>query len=85
LKHNTLTDIITFDLSEKPGIIQGDIYISIERARENSKTFKANLASEVRRLMVHGILHLVGYSDKTAEDRNVMTKKEDYYLSLPSR
>jgi probable rRNA maturation factor len=85
LKHNTLTDIITFDLSEQQGIIQGDIYISIERAKENAKAFRVSLKAETSRLMVHGILHLAGYNDKTPEEKMVMTSKEDYYLSLPSR
>jgi rRNA maturation RNase YbeY len=85
LKHNTLTDIITFDLSEQEGMIQGDIYISIERAKENAKAFKVSLKAETSRLMVHGILHLAGYNDKTADEKKVMTSKEDYYLSLPSR
>ena len=85
LKHNTLTDIITFDLSEKPGILQGDIYISLERARENAAKFKVSLKKEVTRLIAHGVLHLAGYKDKTPEDKQLMTAKEDYYLSLPPR
>jgi rRNA maturation RNase YbeY len=85
LKHNTLTDIITFDLSEKPGILQGDIYISIDRARENASTFNVSQKSEVTRLIAHGILHLAGYKDKSPEDKQAMTAKEDYYLSLPPR
>jgi probable rRNA maturation factor len=85
LKNNTLTDIITFDLSEKPGTIQGDIYISVERAKENAKAFKVSLKAETSRLIVHGLLHLAGYKDKTPEEKKVMTVKEDYYLSLPSR
>lgn len=82
LKHNTLTDIITFDLSEKKGIVQGDIYISIERAKENAAKFRVGREKEVHRLMVHGILHLAGYADKTPADKLEMTAKEDYYLSL---
>jgi rRNA maturation RNase YbeY len=84
LKHNTLTDIITFDLSEREKEISGDIYISIERARENAKGLKVTLFNEVRRLIVHGILHLAGYRDKSPAEKAAMTQKEDYYLSLPA-
>jgi len=84
LKHNTLTDIITFDLSEREKEISGDIYISIERARENAKGLKVTLYNEVRRLIVHGILHLAGYRDKRPAEKAAMTLKEEYYLSLPA-
>jgi rRNA maturation RNase YbeY len=84
LKHNTLTDIVTFDMSENEDFISGDIYISIERARENAREFGVLLKNEVRRLIVHGILHLAGYGDKTPKEKTVMTQKEDYYLSLPA-
>ncbi len=79
LNHNTLTDIITFDQSEDSKIVEGDIYISFERVIENGK----NLASEnteLYRVMVHGLLHLLGYKDKKIEDQKTMREKEDYYL-----
>jgi len=82
LNHNTLTDIITFDLSDSEDIISSDIYISIERAKDNSQTFKTVLIQEVRRLMIHGILHLCGHPDKTPAEKAVIREKEDYYLSL---
>lgn len=82
LRHFTLTDIITFDLSESSGIISGDIYISVDRARENAKEYKGTLTSEIRRLMIHGVLHLMGYKDKTSAEREQMRVKEEYYLSL---
>lgn len=82
LKHDTLTDIITFDLSEKPNQISGDIFISIERVIDNSKTFKSSISSELNRVISHGILHLIGYNDKTTKDALIIRQKEDYYLSL---
>ena len=84
LKHSTLTDIVTFDLSEEEKVIEGDIYISVERARENALKFGVKPQDEIMRLIAHGILHLAGYRDKTTEDKGVMTRKEDYYLSLLS-
>ena len=82
LRHFTLTDIITFDLSENSGILSGDIYISVDRARENAKEYKDSLTNEIRRLMIHGVLHLMGYRDKSREEREQMRAKEEYYLSL---
>jgi len=80
LKHHTLTDIITFDYSDK-GKISGDIFISIDRIKENSGSFKTTFNEEFSRVMAHGILHLVGYKDKTNEEKIIMRSKEDYYLS----
>jgi rRNA maturation RNase YbeY len=81
LDHNTYTDIITFDNSNDEGIISGDIFISIERIKENASTFKVEEAYELHRVMIHGILHLCGYLDDKKEDKELMTKKEDFYLS----
>jgi probable rRNA maturation factor len=83
LRHFTLTDIITFDLSEKERELSGDIYISVDRARENAREFKVTLNNEISRLMIHGILHLMGYKDKSREERELMRQKEEFYLSLP--
>jgi len=83
LRHFTLTDIITFDLAEKQGELTGDIFISIDRARENAKEFKVSLAEELNRLMIHGVLHLMGYKDKTLAEKEIMRAKEEFYLSLP--
>lgn len=82
LKHDTLTDIITFDYSEKDIRLSGDVFISLERVKENSKLFKVPLVHELYRVMIHGILHLAGYRDKKPEDKELMRSKEDYYLSL---
>ena len=81
LKHKTLTDVITFDYC-KGDQINGDILISIERVRENSKTFEVPFLGELDRVMVHGLLHLLGYKDKTKQDAKLMRSKEDFYLSI---
>jgi probable rRNA maturation factor len=80
LKHNTLTDIITFDYSEK-GILSGDIFISIERVKENAGSFNTTFSAELGRVMAHGVLHLSGYKDKTTEEKQMMRSKEDTYLA----
>lgn len=81
LNHNYFTDVITFDYSEK-NIISGDIYISIDRVKENSRTFSIPTKDELNRVIIHGILHLLGYSDKTPAQKLEMKSKEDFYLSL---
>lgn len=81
LNHNTLTDIITFDYT-KGKIIHSDIYISIERVTENAKKFKVTFEEELHRVMIHGILHLCGYKDKTKTDAELMRKKENGALKL---
>ncbi len=81
LQHDTLTDIITFDYCEDC-TIHGDIFISIDRIKENAKLFDTSIENELHRVMIHGVLHLCGYKDKTPEDQNVMSAKEDFYLNL---
>jgi probable rRNA maturation factor len=80
LDHDYYTDIITFDNSEEDNIIEGDIYISVERVRENAQTFQGNVESEMRRVLVHGLLHLIGYNDTSEELKAAMRRKEDEYL-----
>lgn len=80
LSHNNLTDIITFDYSDSSGII-GEILISTERVKDNALDFDQPFDVELRRVMVHGILHLCGYKDKSDDEKILMTKKEDFYLS----
>jgi rRNA maturation RNase YbeY len=82
LDHDTLTDIITFDLSENADEISGEIYISIDRVKENAKKFTVPFYNELQRVMIHGILHLAGYHDKTQEQVTIMRGKEDKCLSL---
>ena len=81
LKHHDLTDVITFNFSENKKIIEGDVYISIERVKENSKTFTEPFILELLRTMVHGVLHLIGYDDKKKGDKTLMIEKENYFLS----
>lgn len=83
LNHNTLTDIITFDYTEGK-TIHSDIYISIERVEENAKKFKVTFGEELHRVMIHGILHLCGYKDKTKADAELMRKKENAALKFLS-
>jgi len=79
LNHDTLTDIVTFDNSEDPKKIEGDIFISIERVLENGNKLGTS-DTELERVMVHGLLHLLGYKDKKKEDKALMTEKEDFYI-----
>lgn len=82
LKHDTFTDIITFDNSEIQNAIVGDVFISVERVKDNATKFKTLERDELHRVMIHGTLHLVGYKDKTKAHKELMTKKEDHYLAL---
>lgn len=81
LEHDYFTDIITFDYVEGQ-IISGDIFISVERVLDNSKSFGITFADELNRIIIHGVLHLLGFKDKSMEDKTLMTEKEDYYLKL---
>lgn len=81
LGHDYYTDIITFDYVEGD-VLSGDLFISIDSVRENASFYGADFPTELRRVMVHGLLHLIGYDDHTPEEQKVMRSKEDYYLSL---
>ena len=81
LNHDTYTDIITFDNSAEEGAIVGDIFISIDRIRENAAKFNVTVSDELHRVIIHGALHLLGYSDKKHADKKKMTEKEDFYLT----
>ena len=78
LKHNTLTDIITFQYPADK--LTGEIFISIPRVKENAKKFNVSVKNELNRLMIHGVLHLCGYKDKKINQKKEIRKKEDYYL-----
>ena len=81
LQHSTLTDVITFDYCEGREI-SGDILISIDRVKENSEIFGVNFLNELDRVMVHGLLHLLGYNDKSKKEAKLIRSKEDYYMSI---
>ncbi len=84
LNHDTYTDIITFDNSEdkKNKIIEGDIFISIDRVKENANKFETNPDDELHRVMAHGLLHLMGYKDKSSKDSALMREKEEEGIAL---
>lgn len=83
LDHDTLTDIITFDLSDDPKSpeIEGEIYISIDRVKDNADKFQVSFESEISRVLAHGLLHLCGYKDKSAPEEKLMREKENFYIS----
>ncbi len=82
LKHDYFTDIITFNYAAQPEIIEGEMYISADRVKENAQKFKVSNFNESQRVIVHGLLHLCGYDDRTPEEEAAMHRLEDYYLSL---
>ena len=80
LNHDTLTDIISFDYSVGKEL-HGDIYISVDRVKENASDFKVSFDDEMARVIIHGVLHYCGYKDKSEDDEKMMRSKEDYYLA----
>lgn len=81
LQHDYFTDIITFDYCEEDRL-SGDLFISVDSVRENSVEFGTEFKDELNRVIIHGLLHLVGYDDHTEKDIKLMRSKENYYLSL---
>jgi probable rRNA maturation factor len=81
LNHDTLTDIITFDYTDRK-TISGDIFISTERVEDNAKEFQVDVLNELRRVMSHGILHLVGYGDKSDDEAKLMREKEEEKIKM---
>lgn len=81
LGHDYFTDIITFDYCEK-NVLSGDLFISIDSVRENAAFYNTEFSDELNRVIVHGILHLIGYDDHTPEEQKIMREKENYYLEL---
>lgn len=82
LNHETLTDIITFPTSTSMEVVSGEIYISIPRVKENAVKNLCDFDQELSRVMVHGVLHLLGYNDGTTVEKLEMRAREDYYLNL---
>ena len=82
LNHNYLTDVITFDLSNNKSTVKpAEIYISLERIRQNSIDYQSSIKSEIHRVIFHGVLHLCGYKDKTKSQQTKIRAKEDFYLA----
>ncbi|MBO4601995.1 MAG: rRNA maturation RNase YbeY [Salinivirgaceae bacterium] len=81
LNHDYYTDVISFDYSED-GVISGDIFISVDTVKDNAKEYEVEFKKELARVMVHGVLHFIGYKDKTDEDAKLMRQKENQYLPL---
>ena len=81
LGHDYFTDIITFDYCEKD-ILSGDLFISIDTVRDNAEFYKTEFNDELNRVIVHGLLHLIGYDDHTPDEQKIMREKENYYLEL---
>lgn len=82
LNHDTYTDIVTFNNSEESNKIESDIFISIDRIKENANSYNKSFEHELYRVMIHGVLHLLGFDDKTEEEKLVMREKEEACLSL---
>ena len=82
LDHDTLTDIITFDNADEDGTIEGDIFVSVERVKENAEDLDIPFVDELHRVMIHGVLHLLGFDDSTPELKAAMRQEEDKCLSL---
>ncbi|MBW8686112.1 rRNA maturation RNase YbeY [Chitinophaga rhizophila] len=82
LRHDTLTDIVTFELGEDPEVIEGEIYISIDRVEENAKKFQVTEEQELHRVIFHGALHLCGYKDKSKEQSAKMRAKENEAIEM---
>ena len=82
-QQDVLTDVITFNLEENGDPIDGEIYISLNQVSENSREFKQDTGRELKRVIIHGLLHLLGYDDQTPEGKKTMTRMEDQYLSQP--
>tara|TARA_B100001971_G_C18183906_1_gene534414 strand:- start:348 stop:767 length:420 start_codon:yes stop_codon:yes gene_type:complete len=82
LNHDSFTDIITFSTTQNDDIISGEIYISLDRIDENTKIHSVSLDHELSRVIVHGVLHLIGYNDISSSEKKLMRSKEDYYLHL---
>lgn len=81
LQHDYYTDIITFELNDKNEPIEGDIYISIDRVKDNAKTLNTLFTTELHRVLIHGVLHLCGYKDKSKKEELLIREKENYYLN----
>ena len=80
LKHDYFTDIITFDYCQG-NLVSGDLFVSVDRVEENANKYDTDFTNELSRVIIHGVLHLIGYNDKTEKEQTIMTEKENYYLN----
>ena len=81
LNHNYHTDVITFDYTDED-IISGDVFISVEQVKKNAHFYRVDAEEEIRRVMIHGVLHLMGYMDSSSEEKEIMREKENEALNL---
>jgi rRNA maturation RNase YbeY len=84
LSHDSSTDVVAFPL-DKDGGVEAEIYINLDAARNQAKKYNVTYTQEARRLLIHGVLHLIGYSDKTRRDKKKMSTREEFYLALMNR
>lgn len=82
LDHDYFTDIITFDNSDTPGTLEGDVFISIDRVLDNATSFNSTFHEELFRVIIHGLLHLIGFDDKSSSSQTLMREMENKYLHL---
>ncbi len=80
LMHDTVTDVLSFQLEEEGGVIEGEVYVCIDQAVRQAREYGVTVRNEIARLVIHGMLHLIGYDDTTQEEKSAMKKKEDTYL-----
>ncbi|MFQ5677430.1 MAG: rRNA maturation RNase YbeY [bacterium] len=81
LNKNRVTDVIAFPISDEDNLFEGEIYISMDRVLENARIYKVDSSNELQRMVVHGMLHFLGYDDKASFEKEKMTNRENYYLS----
>ena len=81
LNKNRVTDVIAFPISDEDNLFEGEIYISVDRVLENARIYKVDSSNELQRMVVHGMLHFLGYDDKASVEKEKMTNRENYYLS----
>jgi probable rRNA maturation factor len=81
LGHTYTTDVISFPLAEKENFVEGEIYVNLDRAQRQAEEFGISFSKEITRLVIHGALHLAGYTDGTAHEKKAMTERENFYLS----